>query len=125
MSETYKQKLPVINFDEKHRENILNGVKRSTLRYDPDYLPSIGEPFVLHDSKGDYLGTSICIERGYESLNWIVKDPILGHRRYHTVEECISEMQEYYPDIEFTPSTCVEIVYWGDLIGRKIEFDYR
>jgi hypothetical protein len=118
--------LPHLKFAPSHRERILNGVKRATLRYDPDELPGIGEPFVLEEADtGDYLGTAVCIERGYERIDWLVKDPILGHRRYESEAELIRELEGYYPDAEFTPETCLEIVYWGKLIGRKIEFDLR
>jgi len=117
-----------MKFHPNHRERILNGVKRATLRYDadPDDLPGVGEPFVLKEAETrDYLGTAVCIERGYESIDWIVKRPILGHRAYASERECIRELERYYPDAELTPETCLEIVYWGDLIGRKLEWDLR
>lgn len=118
--------LPTIEFDREHRERILNGIKRATLRYESYDLPSVGEPFILQESDTkDYLGTAICIERGYESIDWIVEKPILGHRRYESERECILELNGYYPEVEFTPETCLEIVYWGDLIGRKLEWDLR
>lgn len=116
--------LVTMKFHPDHRERILNGVKRATLRYEPDDLPNIGEPFVLEEAETlDYLGTAICIERGYESIDWIVRDPILGHRAYASERECINDLQQYYPDAELTPETCLEIVYWGDLIGRKLEWE--
>lgn len=115
-----------LEFDSKHRERILNGIKRATLRYKPSELPTVGEPFTLYESDtGDYLGTAVCIERGYESIDWLVKYPVLGHRRYASERELIREMESYYPNAEFTPETCLEIVYWGDLIGRKLEWDLR
>ena len=118
--------LVTMQFDPSHREDIVNGSKRSTLRYQPSELPTIGEPFILEEAKSlDYLGTAICIERGYESVDWIVKDPIYGHRPYESVESCIDHLQGYYPKEEFSADTCLEIVYWGDLIGRKIDFDLR
>lgn len=115
-----------LTFHPDHREAILNGVKRATLRYQPDELPSVGEPFVLKEADTrDYLGTAVCIEYGYESIDWIVKQPILGHRAYASERECIRELERYYPDAELTPETCLDIVYWGELIGRKLEWDLR
>lgn len=113
-----------LKFNTEHQAAILNGTKRATLRFEPDRdLPMIGHPFKLVTETGSWIATSVCRDRGYESIDWIVRLGIEGHRDYSSVDECITHLQRYYPGAEMDAETCLEIVYWGDLLGRKMDYE--
>lgn len=103
---------PTLKFSEEHIEPILAGRKTSTIRLDgPDI--SIGERFQLLDEDGERFASAPLCDAGWESIEWIVKLGIEGHRNYRSVEHCINEMSEYYPDADLGPETCLDIYYWN------------
>ena len=104
--------IPTLAFAEEHIEPILAGRKTATLRLDLDPPLRHGQRFQLVDEDGERFASSIVSDRGYESIDWIVKLGIDGHRDYDSEAELIEEMEQYYPDAELTPETCLDIVYW-------------
>lgn len=102
---------PTLAFAAEHIEPILKGKKTSTLRLDgPDI--SLGQRFQLVDEHGERFASATLNDAGWESIDWIVRLGVEGHRDYGSVEECIEHLSEYYPDADLGPKTCLDIYYW-------------
>lgn len=103
--------IPTLKFAEEHIEPILAGRKTATLRLDMDPI-QIGQRVHLTDEDGERFATAIVSDRGYDSIEWLQRAGVEGHRDYGSVGEMIDAMQEYYPDAEIGPQTCLDVVYW-------------
>lgn len=106
--------IPTLKFAEEHIQPILRGQKTATLRLDMDLI-QIGQRVHLVDEDGVRFATVVVSDRGYESIEWLQRAGVDGHRDYDSVEEMIEAMQRYYPDADIGPQTCLDVVYWEEL----------
>ena len=106
--------VPSLKFSADHIDPILRGEKTATIRYNGPDL-SVGYRVHLCDTNGERFATAVICDIGYNDIQSIVRFGVEGHRAYASPADMIHSFQDYYPDVELTPDTHLDIYYWEEM----------
>lgn len=99
-----------LTFHQNFVEPILAGEKTRTVRYGFERYIARGETIRLQDDTGEQFAVATVTDVTRMSIDEFVEADPDGHASYASVDECVEELAEYYPEAELTPQSNLTVI---------------